>query len=119
MSVLFQTFRHIQLFCFAFALAASALLFVGIASGRMDRGPVYLGMAEQFAAVLVQHPAFMAAMAGEPEPLPEGLQRAKAPDHVAPVPDVPGVIPSVGPVRSASDSLRALRARQFAELDAR
>lgn len=130
MTALLAIFRHLQLFFFGFALAASTMLFIGIASGRLDRGPVYLGMAEQFAAVMVQHPAFLAAMAGTavaPDPTVQRARLDVTPDQVPAAVESGDMrtssalppVPKVGAVRPAADSLRALRTRQFAGLQSR
>ncbi|PTX57078.1 hypothetical protein C8N43_1744 [Litoreibacter ponti] len=104
MSVVLSIFKHLQLFCFAFALAASGMLYVGISSGQMERGPIYLGLAEQFASVMAATPAFQATMDGYPAAQAGEVHPAQLP------------APSIGVVQSASESLRGLRTRQFAGL---
>ena len=56
MTVFTEIFKRVQLFFFAFTLAASSMMFVGMASGKLDRGVVYMGLAEKFATFFCVQP---------------------------------------------------------------
>ncbi len=64
MSVVVEVFKRIQLFCFAFSLAASTMMLVGMTSGKMDRGPVYMGLAEKFATFFITNTTLVDMLAG-------------------------------------------------------
>lgn len=59
MSAVAEIFKRIQLFFFAFSLAATCMMFVGMASGKIERGPVYLGVAEKIATFLMEHTSLL------------------------------------------------------------
>jgi ATP/maltotriose-dependent transcriptional regulator MalT len=64
MGVLAGVFKRIQLFFFAFTLASSSLMFVGMASGKLDRGVAYMGLAEKFARYFESNTALMDMFVG-------------------------------------------------------
>ncbi|TDT75363.1 hypothetical protein BDE40_2092 [Litoreibacter halocynthiae] len=63
MTVFTEIFKRVQLFFFAFTLAASSMMFVGMASGKLDRGVVYMGLAEKFATFFASNPTMMKMIA--------------------------------------------------------
>lgn len=51
--------RRVQLFFFAFSLAAGSMMLAGMASGKLERGEVYVSLSENFATILAEYaPSF-------------------------------------------------------------
>lgn len=49
-------FRQIQLFVFAFSVAVSAMIALGVLSGRIDRTELYATVAERMATYMIENP---------------------------------------------------------------
>lgn len=107
MSLFAEVFKRIQLFFFAFTLAASSMMLVGMVSGKLDRSVTSTGLAEKFTAYFASSPVLMSMLAGG--------------DRVATVDARPirgsysASMPTTSHVQApkvARDSLQALRQRQ-------
>ena len=64
MSIVTEIFKRVQLFFFAFTFAASSMMLVGMTSGKLDRGEVYVGLVEKFATYFASSPILMGMIAG-------------------------------------------------------
>ncbi|SFR59168.1 hypothetical protein [Litoreibacter janthinus] len=107
MSVLAAVLKRIQLFVFAFMLAGSSMMFAGIASGKLERGDLYTGLAGQFAAVIAANPALLGWIAGGDRFVMSG-QQAGVGSYSAPL----GPVPRISTPQPPRTSLQALRQRQ-------
>lgn len=57
MSLVFEIFKRVQLFFFAFTLAASTMMYIGIGLGKIDRFELYGDIADKLAVVAMENPA--------------------------------------------------------------
>jgi hypothetical protein len=107
MSVLVEVFKRIQLFFFAFSLAASSMMFVGMASGNLDRGTLYLGLAEKMATYFAANTSLLDLLVGDEKVVVVDARHNRT-GYRTPIQSVPrGAAPN-----TARDSLQALKLRQ-------
>lgn len=102
--------RQVQVFVFAFSLAAGALMCVGVASGKLERGETYVKLSGQFATILVKaFPQFAAHFPGGDAKYADArLAGANGEfDHV-----LTPLGPNIRSAHGANSSLQALRSRQ-------
>ncbi|RLJ60733.1 hypothetical protein BCF46_0937 [Litoreibacter meonggei] len=108
MSIFAAVFKRIQLFFFAFTLAASSMMFAGMASGKLERGEVYMGLAEKFATYFASNTTLMEMIAGGDQLT--GLDARPNRGGYSSV--GPSISRREGP-QAAHSSLQALRQRQI------
>ena len=107
MSVLTEIFKRIQLFFFAFTLASSSMMLVGMTSGKLDRGVVYMGLAEKFATYFASNTVLMDMITGGDQVTVLDA-RPTSGVYGAPVPSSSRIqVP-----QAARNSLQALKQRQ-------
>ena len=107
MSIVAEVFKRIQLFFFAFTLAASSMMFAGMASGKLDRGEVYVGLAEKFATYFASNTALMDMITGGDQLTVLDARPNRGGYSAA----VPSISRTEAP-RAARNSLQALKQRQ-------